>query len=174
MAAYNFGTVLSCLSSSNRQPNLSIRFNPNFISISTNLSLRFITSNSNEQPKHPCFRSIFCVAALIPQRLPTRLHGLLADDDSVTVPPPQESHNSEPDASIDLNLPRRSLLLQFTCDLCGERTKRLVNRLAYERGAIFVQCAGCQRHHKLVDNLGLITEYDFREKMNTDSEVDQI
>ena len=42
-------------------------------------------------------------------------------------------------ASIDLNLPRRSLLVQFTCDLCGERTERLVNRLAYERGAVFVQ-----------------------------------
>jgi protein import protein ZIM17 len=42
-------------------------------------------------------------------------------------------------ASIDLNLPRRSLLVQFTCDLCGERTKRLVNRLAYERGTVFVQ-----------------------------------
>ena len=41
--------------------------------------------------------------------------------------------------SIDLNLPRRSLLVQFTCNLCGERTKRLVNRLAYERGAVFVQ-----------------------------------
>lgn len=42
-------------------------------------------------------------------------------------------------AGIDLNLPRRSLLVQFTCNLCGERTKRLVNRLAYERGAVFVQ-----------------------------------
>ncbi|CAL5189221.1 unnamed protein product [Lathyrus oleraceus] len=175
MAVYNFATVLSCFSSSNRhQPNLSLRFNPGFISSNSNPSLRFITSNSNEQPKRPWFRSRFCVAALIPQRLPTRVHGLLADDDSVTAPPPEESHNSEQDATIDLSLPRRSLLVQFTCDLCGERTKRLVNRLAYERGAIFVQCAGCQRHHKLVDNLGLITEYDFREKMDTDSEVDQI
>jgi len=42
-------------------------------------------------------------------------------------------------ATIDLNLPRRSLLVQFTCGVCGERTKRLVNRLAYERGAVFVQ-----------------------------------
>lgn len=42
-------------------------------------------------------------------------------------------------AHIDIKLPRRSLLVQFTCDLCGERTKRLVNRLAYERGLIYVQ-----------------------------------
>ncbi|CAI8595657.1 unnamed protein product [Vicia faba] len=163
MGVYNFATVLSCLCTPNRQPNVSVRL----ISSNSNASLRLINSNSNEQPNRPCLRSRFRVAA---QRLPSRLHGLLGDDDSVT----QESHNSEPDATIQLNLPRRSLLVQFTCDLCGERTKRLVNRLAYERGAIFVQCAGCQRHHKLVDNLGLITEYDFREEKNRDSEVDQI
>lgn len=41
--------------------------------------------------------------------------------------------------NINLKLPRRSLLVQFTCNVCGERTKRLVNRLAYERGLIYVQ-----------------------------------
>lgn len=96
----------------------------------------------------------------------------MADDSGIA--PEPESPYSEAGAGIDLNLPRRSLLVQFTCNLCGERTKRLVNRLAYERGAVFVQCAGCLRHHKLVDNLGLITEYDFREKINKDSETDQV
>ncbi|XP_058775426.1 uncharacterized protein LOC131649685 isoform X2 [Vicia villosa] len=133
-SVYNFATVLTCFSSSNRQPNLPLRFNPSSISSNRNPSLRLITSNSNEQPNRPCF-----IRSRIPQRLPTRVHGLLADDDSVTAPNPQESHNSAPDASIQLNLPRRSLLVQFTCDLCGERTNRLVNRLAYERGAVFVQ-----------------------------------
>lgn len=52
--------------------------------------------------------------------------------------------------------------MQFTCDACGERTKRLINRVAYERGTVFVQCSGCLQHHKLVDNLGLMIEYDFR------------
>ncbi|WJX57859.1 hypothetical protein P8452_43375 [Trifolium repens] len=154
---YNFPMLITCFSSSsykNPQPNLFLRFNP---------------------PSIRASRSRFCIAPIVARRLPrrvVRVHGLLNDDDSVTAAP--ESHNSEPVASIDLNLPRRSLLVQFTCDLCGERTKRLVNRLAYERGTVFVQCAGCQRHHKLVDNLGLVTEYDFREEMKTDSEVDQI
>ncbi|CAM8884296.1 unnamed protein product [Rhodiola kirilowii] len=67
-------------------------------------------------------------------------------------------------ATIDIKLPRRSLLVQFTCNECGHRTQRLVNRLAYERGTVFVQCAGCLQHHKLVDNLGLVVEYDFREE----------
>lgn len=76
--------------------------------------------------------------------------------------------DSSKESSINVQLPRRSLLVQFTCDACGERTKRLINRLAYERGTVFVQCAGCLQHHKLVDNLGLIVEYDFRNDTDED------
>ncbi|PWZ32635.1 Iron-sulfur cluster co-chaperone protein HscB, mitochondrial [Zea mays] len=68
------------------------------------------------------------------------------------------------EAAIDIKLPRRSLLVQFTCNACGERTKRLINRVAYERGTVFLQCAGCQVYHKFVDNLGLVVEYDLREE----------
>ncbi|TKY69430.1 mitochondrial protein import protein ZIM17 [Spatholobus suberectus] len=106
-------------------------------------------SHRTPQPIHSlCFnppsislsRSKFSGAAVVAPRLARqvfRVHGLVGDD-SVTAPEP-ESPNSEAGASIDLNLPRRRLLVQFSCDLCGERTKRLVNRLAYERGAVFVQ-----------------------------------
>lgn len=45
--------------------------------------------------------------------------------------------------SIDIKLPRRSLLVEFSCNSCGERTKRLINRLAYERGLVFVQVTLC-------------------------------
>ncbi|NP_001309777.1 etched 1 [Zea mays] len=71
---------------------------------------------------------------------------------------------SPTEAAIDIKLPRRSLLVQFTCNACGERTKRLINRVAYERGTVFLQCAGCQVYHKFVDNLGLVVEYDLREE----------
>ncbi|KAL6842821.1 hypothetical protein ACP4OV_027665 [Aristida adscensionis] len=81
------------------------------------------------------------------------------------------------EAVVDIKLPRRSLLVQFTCNACGERTKRLINRVAYERGTVFLQCAGCQVYHKFVDNLGLVVEYDLREKtavqeenVNTDTD----
>ncbi|XP_073223942.1 uncharacterized protein [Cicer arietinum] len=110
----NFPLHFTCCPSSahkNPQPNLSLRFNP---------------------PLNRAFRSRFCVAAILPQRLPRRVfrvHGLVGDDDSLTSPLP-DLHNSE-------------------------------------------ACAGCKRHHKLVDHLGLITEYDFREKMNTHSEIVQ-
>eukprot|EP00898_Chlorokybus_atmophyticus_P003574 jgi/Chlat1/4217/Chrsp27S04303 len=63
---------------------------------------------------------------------------------------------------VDLDLPRRRLQVQFTCKPCGARTSRLVNPWAYKRGTVFVMCGGCNVYHKLVDNLGLVTEYDFR------------
>ncbi|PON87950.1 Mitochondrial import protein TIM [Trema orientale] len=88
--------------------------------------------------------------------------------------PESDSSFSNSDATIDIKLPRRSMLVQFTCDLCTERTQRLVNRLAYERGLIYVQCAGCLQHHKLVDNLGLVVEYDLREEINVDRNEDEV
>ncbi|XP_071719355.1 uncharacterized protein [Rutidosis leptorrhynchoides] len=42
-------------------------------------------------------------------------------------------------ATIDLKLPRRSLLAHFTCNACGVRSQKLINRLAYEKGTVFVQ-----------------------------------
>ncbi|KAK1425584.1 hypothetical protein QVD17_20938 [Tagetes erecta] len=74
-------------------------------------------------------------------------------------------------ATIDLKLPRRSLLVQFTCNACGVRSQKLINRLAYEKGMVFVQCTGCSQYHKLVDNLNLVVEYDFRDETNTHREV---
>ncbi|KAM0961442.1 hypothetical protein ACFX2J_020636 [Malus domestica] len=85
-----------------------------------------------------------------------------------------EPNNLNTDATIDIQLPRRSLLVKFTCNLCGERTNRLVNRLAYERGLIYVQCAGCQKYHKLADNLGLVVEYDLREDIDLDTNTDEV
>ncbi|KAF4363171.1 hypothetical protein F8388_020741 [Cannabis sativa] len=82
--------------------------------------------------------------------------------------PELESTVSNSDATIDIKLPRRSLLVKFTCNLCGERTQKLVNRLAYERGLIYVQ------YHKLVDNLGLVVEYDLREEISADENKDEV
>ncbi|KAL6543744.1 hypothetical protein OROGR_010241 [Orobanche gracilis] len=94
------------------------------------------------------------------------------------------SKNYRQEAAIDLKLPRRSLLVTFTCDACGARSQRLINRVAYERGLVYVQeemiqrradwrrhihiagptvCSGCSQYHKLVDNLGLVVEYKLQE-----------
>ncbi|XP_021592415.1 uncharacterized protein LOC110600035 isoform X2 [Manihot esculenta] len=62
----------------------------------------------------------------------------LVDDNSETYPEAEPSY-SNTGANIDIKLPRRSLLVQFSCNQCGERTERLINRLAYERGLVYVQ-----------------------------------
>ncbi|CAK9254087.1 unnamed protein product [Sphagnum jensenii] len=83
-------------------------------------------------------------------------------------------HSSELKPQFDLNLPRRSLLVEFTCDACGTRTQRKINPYAYKRGTIFIQCAGCAAYHQLVDNLNLIEEYDFREDASSKASVDPV
>lgn len=54
--------------------------------------------------------------------------------------------------------PRRTMKIRFTCNACGFRTARAINPNAYATGTVFVQCEGCQVHHKLVDNLKLYHE----------------
>ncbi|WCJ35714.1 Zim17-type zinc finger protein [Euphorbia peplus] len=107
-----------------------------------------------------------------PHRL-AALAGFGEDSNSETYPDAEPS-NSNSVASIDTKLPRRSLLVQFTCVGCGGRTQRLINRLAYEKGTVYVQCAGCQKYHKLVDNLGLVIEYDLREETTDEIDTDQV
>ncbi|KAL0923815.1 hypothetical protein M5K25_004593 [Dendrobium thyrsiflorum] len=81
---------------------------------------------------------------------------------------PSGDLSSSKEASFNMKLPRRNMIVQFTCNSCGGRTQRRVNRVAYERGTVFIQCAGCMMNHKLVDNLGLVVEYDLRENLDTD------
>ncbi|EFJ47616.1 hypothetical protein VOLCADRAFT_91932 [Volvox carteri f. nagariensis] len=38
---------------------------------------------------------------------------------------------------------RRTKLVLFTCNKCGGRTARLVNPIAWDKGAVFGQCAKC-------------------------------
>uniref|UniRef100_A0A2P2ING6 Uncharacterized protein LOC105641948 n=1 Tax=Rhizophora mucronata TaxID=61149 RepID=A0A2P2ING6_RHIMU len=96
----------------------------------------------------------------------------LADGNSEPYPEDGLGH-SDAGPTIDIKLPRRSLLVQFTCNECGERTQRLINRLAYERGLVYAQCAGCERYHKLADNLGLVIEYDLQQESSAEENTDQ-
>ncbi|XP_016900245.1 mitochondrial protein import protein ZIM17 isoform X4 [Cucumis melo] len=131
--------------------------------------------SSKANPSNGVFIRNFCTAPVTRGRrykvltVSSLVDGYTGDDDE------SSQRNSDTGAAIDIKLPRRSLMVTFTCNQCSERTKRLINRLAYERGLVFVQCAGCQKYHKLVDNLGLIVEYDFREEdTDLDSNSDQV
>ncbi|KAL9259291.1 DNL-type zinc finger protein-like protein [Drosera capensis] len=125
--------------------------------------------------QHPSFLSFTLPAKPNPSRLRISrrvfwvpIVSCIINEDSSEIDSPVTKDHDGTGASFDLKLPRRRLLVQFTCNACGGSTKRLVNRLAYERGTVFVQCAGCLQHHKLVDNLGLVVEYDLR------NEVDEV
>eukprot|EP00899_Mesostigma_viride_P014292 jgi/Mesvir1/22864/Mv20111-RA.1 len=56
--------------------------------------------------------------------------------------------------------PRRKSVMGFTCNRCGHRTLRRVNRDAYETGTMFAQCGGCSVFHKIIDNLNIYHELD--------------
>ena len=68
------------------------------------------------------------------------------------------------DNQIQLPKVKRSAELTFTCNKCGHRTTRMVNPEVYKKGTMFVQCAGCETWHKMVDNLGLIWEFPAEEQ----------
>lgn len=46
--------------------------------------------------------------------------------------------------------PRRTRRVQFTCNLCGETTTKMVNPHAWDKGTVFAQCSGCDVKHKLI------------------------
>lgn len=101
----------------------------------------------------------------------------LVDDEADVVSESRDSStssDSSKDTVIDIKLPRRSLLIKFTCNACGARSQKFINRLAYERGTVFVQCSGCLLYHKLADNLGLVVEYNFQEETNVDPDANQL
>ncbi|XP_010470865.1 PREDICTED: uncharacterized protein LOC104750723 [Camelina sativa] len=157
--------------SGNTKP-ISVRFSASFYKPSLPL---FKQQNPISTTVHRsrATRVIEVVAAPKQRNRSVSVFGSLSDDAKLN--PEEESDDSVEGqvASVDTKLPRRSLQVEFTCDSCGERTKRLINRHAYERGLVFVQCAGCLQHHKLVDNLGAIVEYDFRET-SKDLGTDQV
>ncbi|XP_010470860.1 PREDICTED: uncharacterized protein LOC104750716 [Camelina sativa] len=155
--------------SGNTKP-ISVRFSASFYKPSLPL---FKQQNPISTTLHRAARVIEVVAAPKQRNRSFSVFGSLTDDSKLN--PEEESEDSAEGqvASVDTKLPRRSLQVEFTCDSCGERTKRLINRHAYERGLVFVQCAGCLQHHKLVDNLGAIVEYDFRET-SKDLGTDQV
>lgn len=62
---------------------------------------------------------------------------------------------------------RRTVTVEFTCDVCGARNAKKVNPKALVRGTVYVQCDGCETYHRLVDNLNWWgEEYDLREEID--------
>ncbi|KAL4855548.1 Mitochondrial protein import protein ZIM17 [Chlorella vulgaris] len=82
--------------------------------------------------------------------------GSAVEDDSLDDSCSSDSESST--VKIDLQLPRRSMLVQFTCDKCTGRSERLVNPLAWNKGMVIAQCQHCEAWHMLSDAAGLVEE----------------
>ena len=42
----------------------------------------------------------------------------------------------------------------FTCNVCQERSSRIISKQAYTQGVIIIRCYGCNNNHLIADNLG--------------------
>lgn len=42
----------------------------------------------------------------------------------------------------------------FTCNVCQERSSRIISKQAYTKGVVIVRCYGCNNNHLISDNLG--------------------
>lgn len=45
-----------------------------------------------------------------------------------------------------------------SCVVVGQRTERLVNPLAWEKGLVYLQCSQCNVWHQMKDNQSLVEE----------------
>ena len=52
------------------------------------------------------------------------------------------------------NINSEKMQIVFTCNVCQERSSRIISKQAYTRGVIIIRCYGCNNNHLIADNLG--------------------
>lgn len=52
----------------------------------------------------------------------------------------------------------RMLTLVFTCNVCETRAARQFSHHSYTKGAVIIQCPGCDKYHLIADHLGWFNE----------------
>eukprot|EP00882_Tetradesmus_deserticola_P004050 GHRQ01004279.1.p1 GENE.GHRQ01004279.1~~GHRQ01004279.1.p1 ORF type:complete len:238 (+),score=51.04 GHRQ01004279.1:115-828(+) len=58
---------------------------------------------------------------------------------------------------------RRTKMVMFTCNKCGGRSARLVNPVAWEKGAVFCQCQHCSVWHTLAAHPSILEEIRYND-----------
>ena len=131
------------------------------ISLPSMLS-RSIRYCSKRIPKRqvPAARSIFFVSRITPQNVksfPTRIFAV------------NYSSATQPDSNG-----KGELLIEFTCNVCDERSSHNMSKQAYEHGTVLIQCPKCQSRHLIADHLGFIRDEKFDLKEYIESQGEKI
>eukprot|EP00775_Hariotina_reticulata_P003524 gene3524-biopygen5224 len=131
-------------------------------------SSRAATSDQRVAVWHPTsvIRSAIqvCRSSLVPDAIPsdvtleldpdTSKREVTYDEDSKTVRIPLAAINDGQ---------RRTKMVMFTCNKCGGRSARLVNPVAWEKGAVFAQCQHCDVWHTLAAAPHIIEEVRYND-----------
>jgi len=62
------------------------------------------------------------------------------------------THSSGASKLGDINCDKMQIV--FTCNVCQERSSRIISKHAYTKGVIIIRCYGCNNNHLIADNLG--------------------
>lgn len=63
--------------------------------------------------------------------------------------------SSQPPRTSQLGkIESEKMQLVFTCNVCQERSTRIISKQAYTKGVVIIRCYGCENNHLIADNLG--------------------
>ncbi|KAG5417923.1 DNLZ [Candida metapsilosis] len=113
---------------------------------------RSIRSCIKRIPKRqlPIARSIVLIPRATPYNVITPQPGVFAAN---------YSSSTQPDSNG-----KGELLIEFTCNVCDERSAHNMSKQAYEHGTVLIQCPGCKSRHLIADHLGFIRDENFNLK----------
>lgn len=120
------------------------------------------------QPRHVQQPAWLCRSSIASQATPEPI----PDDVNLELnPAPDASEVLYDEAAKTVRIPlaavadgqRRTKMVMFTCNKCGGRSARLVNPVAWARGAVFCQCQHCQVWHMLKADKSIVEEIRYND-----------
>ncbi|KAF5794612.1 putative mitochondrial import protein TIM15 [Helianthus annuus] len=149
--------LLSLITSSGRQPNISFRNDsaPSF--------LPSISSFLHGEQLHKSQTRALSKASNLTAETAIKHEASSSNsvENSVTMNHPAINNNNDVafTAKSELKIsPRHDLAMMFTCKVCETRSVKTISRESYEKGAVVARCGGCNNYHLIADHLGIFGE----------------